>query len=196
MNKLWSAFAVTGLLLGGSVGQAGAVPICSGVCNNFVGTGNGVYSDLVPSANNGIQFLDQYLFDLAGPPPPVYSSFTDTIDALVAINHLGLSIIRVSDNAVIGSVSGTAVGTTGESLALSLTNALFPGVAYYIQVTGDVTPGIQYTGLQNVTPGTLQASTPIPAALPLFATGLGFLGFWSRRRKSKGGSGLISPSAC
>jgi len=186
MKKLLSAFAVTGLLLGGSVVQAGAT-ICSGACVNLLVAGTGNFFDFSPTPNSGIQFLDQYLFTLPGPPPPSYNSFTDAIDALVPINNLGLSIIRVSDSAVIGSATGAAIGTSGESVTLTLTNLLLPSVAYYVQVTGDWGPAIGYSGLQNVT-----ASTPIPAALPLFATGLGLFGFWGRRRKAKSGSTFVS----
>ena len=39
-------------------------------------------------------------------------------------------------------------------------------------------------GLENMT-GTIVAATPLPAALPLFATGLGAMGLFGWRRKRK-----------
>ena len=53
-------------------------------------------------------------------------------------------------------------------------------------------------GSRNIDSGTLDvtsltvAATPLPAALPLFAGGLGMLGWVSRRRKRKGGDALAA----
>jgi hypothetical protein len=193
MKRLWIAFAVTGLLVGGSVVPSQALT-CSGTCTEsglIFTTGNGGYQDLFPGTNpqlaNGSTFTDQYGFSLIGPPPFVYNSFTDTIDIVVPINHLTLSIWQVGAVAPVNNTYafGPAVGVPFESVVLTLTNALLPGVNYFIQVTGDYSPGISYTGLQNVTAGTLVTTTPIPAALPLFATGLGLIGVWGRRRRNK-----------
>ena len=45
-----------------------------------------------------------------------------------------------------------------------------------------------FSGLSKITSGP-PPGTPLPAALPLFATGLGALGFFSRRRKRKAQAG-------
>ena len=62
-----------------------------------------------------------------------------------------------------------------------LANLYSVGSQFYLSVDNP-------TGLWNPgDPGTLQVSaTPVPAALPLFATGLGLVGllFWRRKRKS------------
>jgi hypothetical protein len=187
MRKLWAGIAAVGLMWGVSAVPSAAV-ICSGTCTTTFVNGSGNYGDTAPTANfnGGTQFLDQYAFTLAGPPPSAYSSFTDTIIASTPINDLVLSIFDITTSTTVGSQAGPAVGVPGETVILTLTNALFPGDQYYIQVVGDFGAGIHYDGTQDITPGTSErVTTPLPAALPLFAGGLGLLGFWGRRRKGR-----------
>jgi hypothetical protein len=46
-------------------------------------------------------------------------------------------------------------------------------------------------GEPNLTANPLVATTPLPAAFPLFAAGLGFLGFVANRRKRKATAGAV-----
>ena len=52
--------------------------------------------------------------------------------------------------------------------------------------------GDHINGLDNIAIGDAVASTPLPAALPLFATGLGVMGLFGWRRKRKGAAALAA----
>jgi hypothetical protein len=54
------------------------------------------------------------------------------------------------------------------------------------QYVGDTAPGDGEAFLAAITTSNAVAATPLPAALPLFATGLGAMGLlgWRRKRKA------------
>ena len=52
-------------------------------------------------------------------------------------------------------------------------------------LTASSRSGFQFDYAFGTVPAAAVAETPLPATLPLFATGLGMLGFLSRRRKQK-----------
>lgn len=68
----------------------------------------------------------------------------------------------------------------GSNLALILSNVT------EFQIRGEFISGPEVEGLDNVRLLTASSATPLPAALPLFATGLGVMGFLAKRRKRKG----------
>lgn len=82
----------------------------------------------------------------------------------------------------IGDFSGFLGGGSGSSGSGASLDSLVAGTTYYLRIFG-VLP----TGGDGHFTGTLQtvavAATPVPAALPLFATALGALGFAGRRRR-------------
>jgi hypothetical protein len=60
-----------------------------------------------------------------------------------------------------------------------------------IRVSGLIV-GFDAPGVVGTWDITIQAATPLPAALPLFATGLGVMGFLARRRKRKGSAAVAA----
>jgi hypothetical protein len=70
----------------------------------------------------------------------------------------------------------------------STTNVLAPNTFYgFSESTADISYFVLYNDVIGIRDLTV-ATTPIPAALPLFATGLGGLGLlgWRRKRKAQG----------
>jgi hypothetical protein len=59
-----------------------------------------------------------------------------------------------------------------------------PGLDPLVGMAGYNLPG-NYRG-SSLSGGVEVASTPLPAALPLFASGLGLMGFLAKRRKRQG----------
>src|SRR5262249_44996763 len=88
------------------------------------------------------------------------------------------------DGFSMGMVDDTRTAFSSDHLPTSyVSTALFDGAQFGIGFTG---PGAPSTGAGLV--GTLKSPpTPIPAALPLFATALGGLGIvgWRRRKNSR-----------
>jgi hypothetical protein len=80
-------------------------------------------------------------------------------------------------------------GLPGFSVTESFTVGGGPGVGTPFNLWYNGLPGNNNLGLQNFSEvsGDFQATTPLPAALPLFATGLGGLSLlgWRRKRKAQ-----------
>jgi hypothetical protein len=79
----------------------------------------------------------------------------------------------------------SASANTFAMLALEFSGSLdgSPGLDPLVAMTGYNLPG-NYRG-SSFSGGLEVSSTPLPAALPLFATGLGVMGFLAKRRKRK-----------
>jgi hypothetical protein len=55
----------------------------------------------------------------------------------------------------------------------------------FIDVTSFIAPGLEKKGYTAFFASDFEVAAPIPAAFPLFAGGLGVMGFVARRRKRK-----------
>jgi hypothetical protein len=132
--------------------------------------------------------LDDFVFTPPGPPPSGFLSNSDTItvsggtiaDLTIAIYTLAGNVLQAMNSVP------TVVGPNNDQL-ISLDDVpVSPAVGYYIQITGSCA-GCSYGGTEILTvqSGGNQGDTPIPAALPLFASGLGVLGFWGRRKRKQ-----------
>lgn len=82
-----------------------------------------------------------------------------------------------------------AAPLTDASLAGSSSLSITGSESAYFFLCGLEAPGADYCGTRDITGGSLDigglAATPLPATLPLFAGGLGIVGFLSRRKKRK-----------
>ncbi|HZL39189.1 MAG TPA: hypothetical protein VFC45_02795 [Pseudolabrys sp.] len=130
---------------------------------------------LVISATNG-DFFIAYL----GTPP----NFNDSDPATFTSSFSGLNLNNATNN--------SAIGNSGTYQTLASIEALF-GTDLINDVQLQVDGGWAINGTQNITVSSLDINgtnyttntTPLPAALPLFASGLGVMGFLVKRRKRK-----------
>jgi hypothetical protein len=146
---------------------------------NFTGSGNDTIFGSFTSASTST-------IDFSSPPNILISggSFTETFGAG---KLFGTS-----------SGSGTASGTGTATLTLDFVftggTGLFAGATGNAKATGTITQTSPTT--ESITngsyTGTLEVVTPLPAALPLFATGLGALGLLGWRRKRKAAAALAA----
>ena len=85
------------------------------------------------------------------------------------------------DNATLTLIASDSVPEADNSLIFSVAN--LPAGSYRLDVTGGFAPGATYNGSITLT---FPSEVPLPATLPLFATGLGVLGLlgWWRKRKA------------
>ncbi|GAB2177397.1 hypothetical protein [Dongia sp. agr-C8] len=101
---------------------------------------------------------------------PAGSSLTDA-------NAAPLSLTNTAGLLALGSTNGGALSTL--SLAAG---------TYYLRLfgllPGNINSGHMLTGISGTIAATAVAATPIPAALPLFASALGLFGFVGWRRKT------------
>ena len=130
--------------------------------------------------------VDDFVFTPPGPPPSGFLSNSDEITVSGGtITNLAIAIYTLAGNVLQAINSSPTVA--GSDQFISLDNVpVSPAVGYYIQITGSCT-GCSYGGTEilSVQSGGNQGNTPIPAALPLFASGLGVLGFWGRRKRKQ-----------
>lgn len=86
------------------------------------------------------------------------------------------------------------VDPTGFSFVIVGAGALSPVLTDGVYFTADIydlgTGKTGVVGASSVLGGGNQGETPLPAALPLFASGLGVMGFLARRRKRKVSSAI------
>jgi hypothetical protein len=134
--------------------------------------------NLVPGAMPG----DSDIFKLIVPAgPPAYldiSAFSGPGDTL----------------SVDSSMNGTDFGTIDITSAGGIIDYTSGVWTVMITLTGPADPLIGTELLASQPDGPLPdpATTPLPAALPLFATGLGTFGFFGWRRKRKSAAGLTA----
>jgi hypothetical protein len=137
----------------------------------FGGDGGGNFGGTVSGG-----FTAQYGFTLLGPPPPGYESVTNSITTggkIITGLTLSLYSCTAADcstfiAAPIATTSTTVIALGNQ--AISLSAFLLPGT-YFFELTGTAADNTNYGGTIGVT------ATPLPAALPLFVSGLGALGF-------------------
>ena len=141
----------------------------------------------------------------AAPVDPVIGSFTITFDPTVNYfteTTTGLTLDTLNINLgstfaflynstndalfVGGSASGSAVVSSTDDFLLSILNftSSAPHIGTFFYATAQTNAVFEANGEANSVSVSL-AETPIPAALPLFATGLGGLGLLGWRRKRK-----------
>lgn len=100
---------------------------------------------------------------------PAGSSLTDANAAAISLTNTAGLLSLGSNNGALGTMS-LAAGT------------------YYVRMfgllVGNINSGHALTGVSGSIAAAAVAATPIPAALPLFASALGLFGFMGWRRKS------------
>src|ERR1039458_8413889 len=119
-------------------------------------------------------------------PSNAYSYFR--MDQAVGVNNTAQTLnpsLGVSATWSIGS--GTLTFEIINAFALLADNFTF---AWAETCANDIILGS--TTLTSSSGGGTQSATPLPAALPLFATGLGALGLLARRKKRKGAAALAA----
>jgi hypothetical protein len=148
--------------------------------NPSLGTLTSVDFSLTSSISGAAFVLAQFIVNgaqLASAPPLVGGAFDFTmVSGLAPDQGLDTAFYTGSGNI------GTGPGQTGVVLELTSTGLGPGGVAWAGNGTGQ---GL--TLVYDYTP-----ATPLPAALPLFATGLGGLGLLGWRRKRKAQAGRVS----
>ena len=148
-----------------------------------------------PANSTGAPFAEDYLFQLTGP-----TTFSAVISNSFAGNPgaeiTGLSLAVYSCTVCpVGpypapQASGVLVATLnfvlqtlpGVSHTANLFGSLGAG-SYFLEVTGTGGTGASYGGNVSAIGG--RADVPLPAAFPLFASGLGVLGMVMLRRRTR-----------
>ena len=144
---------------------------------------NGLTAGSITQTLTGLTPLQQYKvsFDLAGNPDAGPTIKTLSVTASADSNSYTFDITGTS-HAAMGWVTEAFFFTaTGTSAVLSFASTVFAGGT-------DANPAAFGPALDNVS----VSATPLPAALPLFATGLGALGLLGWRRKRKNAAALAA----
>ena len=206
----------TGTLALGAISALCAV-VSSGPSSAASLTGSSVSGQLF---DLGVTGVPDNLFDPSrGFVPPIYGNFPNGPNNVIIDSVFG--DVEFGFNNAIDVVSADFTGNSVtveddvlftrviDSITLEFTDALFAGATVTLgtdnfpspfteTLVGDVltlstpssagTRGQVFDATFNITP---VSATPLPAALPLFATGLGALGLlgWRRKRKAQ-----VSPS--
>lgn len=171
----------------------------TGAVNAFTVPGSGFYGDtfntpttaITASPGSAWGFYDDFIFSIS------QSASADSVTSTINLGSLSLSNLQVrlyneSGNSppVLGTPNGGAIsawsnainGGSGISGTYSVLNTNLAAGNYVLEVRGNATgsSGGSYSGTLNVQP------VPLPAALPLLLSGLGFLGVGARRRLPAG----------
>ena len=142
----------------------------------------------------------------AVPVDPVIGSLTVIFDPTVTQNQTTTGITLNSVNLFLGGFNGglpprfnynsasdtfaffaglISSGTNGMLLTLNNFTGLSPSVASLIYSQAAVDPPSSFSSTTGTVSVTASNAVPLPAALPLFATGLGALGLFGWRRKQR-----------
>jgi len=121
---------------------------------------------------------------------PLSSGTNSFVGGLTAANGSFVSgtpsVLLATSQALIWNYSPTAFFNIQTNM-INLASVSFGGNGFSLQISPPSGPAIAYTESLTVgVPFEFASATPLPAALPLFATGLGVLGLlgWSRKRKN------------
>jgi hypothetical protein len=143
--------------------------------------------DLVTSIvtdNTGLVTLSTVI-GLATPTPvTLNSTFTKTFTTALGTFVENLTVSSVTTG--LQSLGIAASGTITETVLLSGSLLASAPVFYSASYTQNGGPGAQINGSFNDSTTAPIGGTPLPAALPLFASGLGALGLlrWRKKRKN------------
>jgi len=140
---------------------------------NF-GSGNGVFT----TSNTPVQYLGQTTYEI--------TSITGTINgsAIVApTNANGYGAYYTTGPSSLDGAGANFTTAAGTAVSFFYQENLD---SYRINLTSPFEDGLVSATFTPV------SSTPLPAALPLFAGGLGMVGFLSRRKKRKAASELVA----
>jgi hypothetical protein len=178
MKKLLGSAGAAIVLLVASIMPSSAITCgvgCFGITPAIGPSLTGTFGD--GSAVGAIK--DDFVFT---PPPPPSGYFSNSNEITVSqgfISNLAIAIYTLVGN-VQQAINSTPIISGGVQLIALDGVPVLTGVSYYVEITGSCTiVACSYAGTEGLTP------TPLPAALPLFATGLGLLGFWGRRRRQQ-----------
>ena len=148
------------------------------------------------SQDTGLQVIDGHTYTLTAWIAPSYNKFVQAAEEYIGITGVGT-----------GPISASATGLTlGEwtqvSLSWTATNPLNganpQGQEIYIVLFNQGGAGqaqfddISFADASAASGGSDVSATPLPAALPLFAGGLGVIGLIARGRKRNGSSAIAS----
>ena len=178
MRKLLGCTAVAAVLLGASAIPSGAatmIPI--GGPNTAIGLGSSSLATEEVGANDA--FTVDYFFNLTAPGMLSANALDGTSAGATAINPFSLTL-EIAGGSVLGTTSSPTSSGSTESIQLSGVSPLSAGVNYELVVSGTNTLGTTVDVDGNV----FISSTPLPGALPLFASSI--VGFWAWSRKRKG----------
>ena len=145
-----------------------------------IGKGNGNTAEFFSLTFEvpGYTFGD-LLFDTHGLPDPKLKVKKGEVAPPPVSNDVTISAYLA--NVILGTYSQSGLGTGEQSwLVLALTGTVFDKIV--------VTSIAGFTKMDHFEVSELKAVTPvpIPAALPLFAGGLGLMGWMARRRRGQG----------
>lgn len=178
--------------------------------NPFITSGDllysGVYSGALNFTDNGsgtgniLTFLDSAFGSLSGNTSalnvPISSSSFDLTTVMVITGVLGGTVAGTVDHDDGVSIYDTAGTVVSAPIPTSDTGSSYSGLTgdfkiVYVEANG--LPADLEVGVNDVLegPGT-SVATPLPAGLPLFATGLGALGLLGWRRKRKDSAAFVT----
>jgi hypothetical protein len=131
---------------------------------------------------------------------------TNEVATSVTITSAPSSLESLFPNPILG----TDLTNPTNSNSFTVSNGKITSALFYYTVTGggyfEISSSasyrdllLNYSAAGVIEPGNfttftpVDATTPLPATLPLFAGGLGFIAYWTRRRKRSGKQPLAAP---
>ena len=172
----------------------------NGATGAFATTGTDNRSAAEAAATDGAQFTDIYsaLFPGYGPNPSESGSFIFSLPSAINSGSLTIDMADFESStygAVAANINGVALSLAfddGFQASALRTFVLTAAQILAINVAGFISLNINHTGSGDfIAFDYLQADVspvPVPAALPLFATGLAGLGYIARRRRKAAAS--------
>jgi hypothetical protein len=146
--------------------------------------------------------IDTLLMDVAGTiTTTAFSNSTFSFASDSSPNGDGLgtftNAFKCTDGGTGGACGTTVTVTfTGSNLAADFTltggQEIFAGADVTCVASGSSTCSNDPSFQTGAVGATLAAATPLPATLPLFAGGLGFVGYLTRRRRKKSNQALAA----
>jgi hypothetical protein len=176
-------------LLAGSTAMPGWTVVNSGLA--WIGPSN----TFGLTASNGSYFLDLTDYTDTSPFGGVSQSIATVSGTKYLLSFdLGSSTTFGTPSAITaqaGSTSGLFTSTLLGSNNWETETLLFTATGPFTVISLTGASGDKYIGLDNVNV-TAVGATPLPAALPLFAGGLGVIGLLARRRRRKNAAAIAT----